>query len=130
MENTTYILIGRTNPYQAQRKGWGRHTLIAANYYTLTPEQASNLLMSYCCAESDNHVYSDDGAAVLSCDEVIFSKGDMAYSDDGISWWMVAAQDLDHAEAKAALRYGLPTYMAEEIYAKHEDLRPEPAVED
>ena len=130
MDKQTYILIGRTNPYQAQRKGWGRHTLIAANYYSLTPEQASDLMMTYCYDESDNHVYSDDGTAVLSCDEVIFAKGDMAYNDDGISWWMVAAQDLDENEARAALRYGLPTHMAEEIYAKHADLRPEPAIED
>jgi hypothetical protein len=131
MDKQTYILIGRTNPYQAQRSGLFRgRTLIAIDTYWLTAEEASKKLLGYCYEESDNYVYNDDATAVLYGNDVVMTHGDLSYDDDGYVWSMVPVDELDCEEAKAALAHGLDPDDEETIYAMYEDLRPEPAIED
>jgi hypothetical protein len=131
MERKTYILIGRTNPYQAQRSGLFRgRTLIAADQYWMNAEEASEKMMAFCCEESDNYSYNDDGTAVLYGNDVVMTHGNLSYDHDGYVWSMVPVDELDHDEAKAALAYGLWIDAEKTIYAIHEDLRPEPSIED
>ena len=137
MENTTYILIGRTNGYQAQGSGLFRgRTLIAADVLYGTAQEASAKLMSYCADESDDHGYNATGTKVqvlVSYDahrnvaehDTVMEEGDMAYHHDGYSWSFVSINDLSEAEAKAALAYGIGSDDEQVIYSMHPDLAPQ-----
>ncbi len=133
----TYILIGRTNPYQAQRSGLFRgRTLIAVDYYYyMSKLEASDKLMDLCIQESDNYGYNDDGTAVqewISGDiddgtakyDAIMERGDLSYHYDGYDWAMVPVDELDYDEARAALRYGLNNADTQMIYDRFPDLAP------
>ena len=110
MENTTYILFGSTNGYQAQGSGLFRgRTLIATDVLYGTAQEASAKLMAYSADESDE----------------LIKEGDMAYHHDGYSWSFEAINDLSEAEAKAALAYGIGSDDEQVIYSMHPDLAPQ-----
>lgn len=114
--NTTYILIGSTNPYQAQRSGLFRgRTKVAIRVDYCTKEQASERLMRDCLDESDNYsldAYGTKVQVMLSCDEerntieweTIMEQGDMTYHYDGYGYETIALTDLDEEEARVTLR--------------------------
>jgi hypothetical protein len=103
MENTTYILFGSTNGYQAQGSGLFRgRTKIAIRASYCPREQESKALLDECYKESDNHTYNKWGTAVqqmISCDEerntiewgVIMELGEMSYYHDGYSYESIAS---------------------------------------
>jgi hypothetical protein len=136
MQNTTYILIGKTNPYQAKGNGLFRgRTIIAADTYYGTAAGASAKLMQYCADESDNHGYNATGTKVevlISYDshrnvaehDTVMEEGAMAYHHDGYTWSFVRVHELDEAEAEAALAYGIGANDEQTIYEIHPDLAP------
>lgn len=137
MQNTTYILFGSTNGYQAQGSGLFRgRTKIAIRASYGPREQESKALLDDCCNESDSHTYNKWGTAVqqmISCDEerniikwdVIMELGEMSYHHDGYSYESIAIDDLSEEEARVAIRDNvLNNLEIQRLYELHPDLAP------
>ena len=137
MENTTYILFGSTNGYQAQGSGLFRgRTKIAIRASYCPREQESKALLDDCYKESDNHAYNKWGTAVqqmISYDEerntiewdVIMELGEMSYYHDGYSYESIAIDDLSENEARIAIRDNvLNNLEIQRLYELHPDLAP------
>jgi len=126
MEYGTYILIGSTNPYLAQRNGWCSTTIaIAAEY---GPRGlVEGLMQHYCVGESDNYIVDENGDVIhADTEEIILPKDALAYEHDGKVYEFVAIEDLDEEQAKATLRDGVlfDEHDRESIYAMYPDLAP------
>jgi hypothetical protein len=126
----TYILIGRTNPYLAQRNGW-RSTTIAMRAEYCQRGLVEGLMKQYCLDECDNHTLDDNGN-VVEGNEVILEKDALIYEHDSKIYEFVKLEDLNEQEAKATLRDNVLYDDADKqtIYVMYPDLRPEPAIED
>jgi hypothetical protein len=98
----TYILIGRTNPYLAQRNGW-RSTTIAMRAEYCQRGLVEGLMKHYCLNECDNHTLDDNGN-VVDGNEVILAKDGLIYEHDSKVYEFVKLEDLNEQEAKATLR--------------------------
>jgi hypothetical protein len=129
-KRSTYVLIGRTNLYQAQAGrhfGFFRGRALAASQEThnCTESEAADKIMAM--AEKDNDAFVDETTGILleGCIHEV-SPGQLNYHHDGYSWSMVKVEDLDFEEAKTAIRDGawLSDDELEKIYSMHEDLRP------
>lgn len=126
MEYGTYILIGTTNPYLAQRNGWCSTTIaIAAEYGPR--ELVEGLMQHYCAQESDNYMVDENGDVIhADTEEIILPKDALAYEHDGKVYEFVPVEDLDEEQAKATLRDGVlfDENERESIYAMYPDLAP------
>lgn len=110
----TFILFGRTNPYQAQRNGtFNGRTLIVQGAFYGTQEEASAKMLGFLEAENDNYHFDEAGNVVIAIGydestdtektELVGEVGTMSYEDDGYSWWYANVNELDEQEATIAM---------------------------
>ena len=135
MERSTYFLIGRTNPYQAQAgrnaSFFKRRTLAASNeWWYVTRQEAAALIMEWASDDAGEWPDEQTGVLLAGCSDQV-DPGDLRYHHDGYSWAMTPLEELDEEEATAVLRdCWLNDENREAIYQLHEDLRPEPEPEE
>ncbi len=126
MESSTYILIGSTNPYLAQRNGWCSTTIAIRAEYGHRG-LVEGLMQEYCVSESDNYIVDEHGNVVRwDSEEIILPQDDLIYEHDGKVYEFVAIEDLTEEQAKATLRDGVlfDEQDRESIYAMYPDLAP------
>lgn len=125
MESRTYILIGSTNPYLAQRSGW-RSTTIAMRAEYGQRGLVEGLMRHYCVSESDSYTIDEDRNVVDSYGSIVMEKDALAYEHDGKVYEFVAIEDLTEEQAKATLRDGVlfDEHDRESIYSMYPDLAP------
>lgn len=125
MEYGSYILIGSTNPYLAQRNGWCSTTIAMRAEYAQRG-LVQGLMRHYCVSESDSYTIDEDRNVVDGYGNIVLDKDGLAYEHDGKVYEFVAIEDLTEEQAKATLRDGVlfDEHDRESIYAMYPDLAP------
>ena len=123
MERSTYFLIGRTNPYQAQAgrnaSFFKRRTLAASNeWWYVTRQEAAALIMEWASDDAGEWPDEQTGVLLAGCSDQV-DPGDLRYHHDGYSWAMTPLEELDEEEVESAAEKRLR--LAKEMIAKAEE---------